>query len=132
MQPEPKSTLQAEGFKIYVVGGIAVVLAALWWLAPGEEIKPLPMGRQEQAYREEVTAIFGSDAAAACEYWSKHLYITCGTVEVDESLLTKRGWASSPPSGGFQWYTKDRWRMKLRCAPLSPQSCTLEIWPANG
>jgi hypothetical protein len=132
MPLQTKATLQTEGFKIYVVGGVALVLAVLWWLAPGDELKPMPMGRQEQAYREEVDSLFGAEAASACEYWSKHLYITCGTVQVNESLLTKRGWQPSSQSGGFRWYTKERWRMKLQCAQQSPEACTLEIWPTKG
>jgi hypothetical protein len=132
MEQETKADLQAGALKLYVIGGIALVLATLWWLAPGEELKPMPMGRLEQAYREEVTALFGATTAAACEYWGKLMYIKCGTVQVDESLLAKHGWQAGSSSGGIRWYSKERWRLKLQCAPLSPRSCALEIWPAKG
>ena len=132
MPPSPKSKFEAEAFKLYLVGGIALVLAALWWLRPGQPAEPLPMGRLEQAYREEITALFGQQAANACQYWAKHLYITCGTVNVSQPKLRERGWQVESSTEQSASYLRAQWRLKLRCAASSKESCAAEIWFVRG
>ena len=129
MQQKANSIKHTEGIKAYLLGGVALVLGVLWWLWPGEELKPMPMGRQEQGYREEIAALFGAQAAFTCEYWSKHLYIKCGAVEVNDSVLASRGWHPKSGANKVRWYVKDRWRMKLNCLPENAKTCELEIWP---
>jgi len=128
MQPRSKSNLQREAFNLYLLGGVAVVLAALWWLAPAPPSKPPQMGRLEQAFREEVTSLFGTQAAAACKYWPKHLYMTCGNVTVNPLQLRERGWQLESSSENRISYLREQWLLKLHCAPLSKESCTPELW----
>ena len=132
MQTEVKTNLLSNAFKLYVVGGVAIVLAILWWLVPGSPATPVPMGRLEQAYREEISLLFGETTATGCQYWSKHLYITCGTVDVNASLLHDRGWKPGTSSGEVKWYVRDQWKLKIRCSPLSIRSCAAEIWFVGG
>lgn len=128
MQPSTKFKLQAEAFKFHLVGGVAAVLALLWWLFPGPPANPLPMGRLEQAYREEITALFGEQAASECQYWAKHIYITCGTVAVSTPQLLDRGWQLESFSEKESSYLRAQWRLKLRCSTLSKESCAPELW----
>ena len=128
MQPSTKFKLQAEAFRIFLGGGIASVLALLWWLSPGPPAAPLPMGRLEQAYREEVTALFGQQTAGACQYWAKHMYITCGTATVNPQQLLERGWQVESSSEKESSYLRAQWRLKLRCSTLSKESCAPEVW----
>ncbi len=128
MQPSIKFKLQGEAFKIYLGGGIAAVLALLWWLFPGPPVNPLPMGRLEQAYREEITALFGQQAASGCQYWAKHMYITCGTVTVNTPQLLERGWQLESSSKNESSYLRAQWRLKLRCSSPSKESCAPEVW----
>ncbi len=132
MQPTTKFKLQAEAFKIYLAGGIAGVLALLWWLSPGPPAKPSAMGRLEQAYREEIAALFGQQAASGCQYWAKHLYITCGAVAVDQAQLRERGWQMESSSEKGASYLRAQWRLKLSCASISKESCAPEIWFTGG
>jgi hypothetical protein len=132
MQTEVKTNLLSNAFKLYLVGGVAIVLAILWWLVPGSPAAPTAMGRLEQTYREEISVLFGETAATGCHYWPKHLYISCGTVDVNASLLHDRGWKSGTSSGDVKWYVRDQWKLKLRCAPLSARSCAVEIWFVGG
>jgi hypothetical protein len=128
MQPHSKSKLQGEAFKLYLLGGVAVVLAALWWLVPPPPSQPPRMGRLEHAFREELTSLFSAQAAAACQYWPKHLYMTCGNVTVSSVQLRERGWRPESSSENRHSYLREQWRLKLHCASLSKESCTPELW----
>jgi hypothetical protein len=132
MQTEVKTNLLSNAFKLYLVGGVVVILAILWWLVPRSPATPAAMGRLEQAYREEISLLFGETTATGCRYWSKHLYITCGTVDVNASLLHDRGWKPGTTLGEVKWYVRDQWKLKLRCSPLSNRSCAAELWFVGG
>jgi hypothetical protein len=132
MQPTTKSMLQIEAFKFYIVGGLAIVLAALWWLSPAPAAKPLPVGQLEQAYREEITSLFGQQAATECQYWAKHLYMTCGTVDVSPTQLRERGWQVETTAGNGSSYLREQWRLKLACAGPGSESCKPELWFVGG
>jgi len=132
MHPPAKFRLQIEAFKVYLAGGIAAVLALLWWLSPTPTAEPLPMGRLEHAYREEVAALFGQRTASGCQYWAKHLYITCGTVNVSPPQLRERGWQVESSSETEASYLRGQWRLKLRCTSVRKESCTSEIWFTGG
>jgi len=131
MHPEVKSAVLTQAHKLTLVGGIAAVLSALWWLVPAPPPVPPPMGRLEQAYREEIIGLSGESASSKCQYWPKHLYLSCGAMYINATELLSRGWRLEPMSGEGRWYARQQWRMKLKCAPLATQSCEVEIRQAK-
>ena len=90
------------------------------------------MGRLEQEYREEIAALFGQQAASTCQYWAKHRYISCGTANVSPLQLRERGWQVESSTEQGSSYLRAQWKLKLRCAALSKESCAAEIWFVGG
>jgi hypothetical protein len=126
MPQDIRTIVLIEAHKLYLVGGIALVLLVLWLLAP-----PLPsaepaVGRLEQAYREELASLFGSSVERQCKYWPKHLYIACESVPLDMSVVAKRGWL--PEGSDGPRFMRDQWRLKFICSPQPLALCRAEIW----
>jgi hypothetical protein len=84
MQTELKTNLLSNASKLYLVGGVAIVFAILWWLVPGSPAAPAAMGRLEQTYREEISVLFGEKAATGCQYWPKNIFTSL--VELSMSM----------------------------------------------
>jgi hypothetical protein len=65
---------------VLTVALVAPLVGVVWWFSPSSPQK-LPMGRTEERLRVEAESLFtrlNSPAEAqACEYWAKHLYLTC-------------------------------------------------------
>jgi hypothetical protein len=78
---------------------IAPVIGVLWWFSSADE-RIQPMGRTEERFRADATLVLrgvsAPEPARSCEYWPKHLNLTCtisavSVVQVHDQLL-HAGW----------------------------------------
>lgn len=136
---ETADTRSLPGRNLLLVLLVAPLAAVIWWFSPSTS-SPAPMGRAEESLRAQANDLLqlqGHSAAhQPCEYWVKHLYLTCSVapnemVRIADSF-TKAGWSEAkghaPPQGELA-YVRDKETARVTCSDPGPkQDCLLYLY----
>lgn len=117
---------------------VAPLAGAIWWFAP-DNLKPLPMGQTEARLRAHVAELYGvvgtREAATSCQYWAKHLYLTCEPSRELAAALHKQllssGWRADPTAFSAtvkNSYSKERDTASLACQAPPGGRCTFSLF----
>ena len=116
---------------VYLVGGIAVVLAILWWTYPGTtQIAEPRIGRLEARYRHDASALLQASGVTSgaknCQYLSKAMALEC---EVDPNVivtlrnsLQAAGWSPALSAANEYTFTKAKDLAAVRCTERKSES----------
>ena len=118
---------------------VVPLVAVVWWFTPNTST-PAPMGQAEEYLRAQANGLLqlqGHDAAHQhCEYWAKHLYLTCSVAtsempRIAESFI-RTGWAEAkdhdPRNGEFA-YVRARESARVKCPDTErKQGCVLSLF----
>ena len=109
---------------VYLVGGVALVLAALWWLFPEALQKRDPIvGRLEARYRAEGGKLLSSAGvapdASRCSYYTKALALACQVSPTAKaglrSALQQAGWVVATDKPNQLVFIRERDTASLNC-----------------
>jgi hypothetical protein len=117
---------------------IAPLVGVVWWFTPSDP-PPQSIGRTEERLRSQAADLYAGvatrEAVASCQYWAKHLYLTCELPrELAPSLhqqLLSAGWtaeAGSFAASAKNAYRKERDSSTLQCKDASGSRCTLSLF----
>ena len=138
-QPQIRSpdNIGRNGMFLFIIGGIALVLAALWWLFPEALQKKDPLvGRLEARYREEGGSLLRAAGVAPdashCSYSAKLLVLACRVAPSANtslpSALQQAGWVVATGKRGQLVFTRGRDTASLSCErPTPPELCEFTL-----
>jgi len=121
---------------VFVIGGIAVVLAALWFFFPQSHQTSEPlMGQLEARYRAESGVLFRtaglSPEATRCSYYAKSFALVCQVAPAAntglQTALQQSGWVASQKSGELV-FIRERDTASVSCSsPVQSELCEFTL-----